>query len=90
MLLNSGWTIAQLIEVLGTGHLRNDSVDDNSDLKLTTAILEAKKELKKSLAFLFTDNITSETVVECASRSFDQVTAKVVVEFVEGISLPIQ
>ncbi|KAJ8071023.1 hypothetical protein OCU04_001371 [Sclerotinia nivalis] len=86
MLLNSGWTIETLLLVLA-GPASDDSsmTEGNSGLQLTSAILEGTRELRKSLSSLFNGAIpTAETVVECAGRTFDSVTAKLVVEFVEG------
>jgi hypothetical protein len=86
MLLNSGWTIETLLLVLA-GPASDDSsmTEGDSGLQLTSTILEGTRELRKSFSSLFSGAIpTSETVIECAGRIFDSITAKLVVGFVEG------
>ncbi|APA06000.1 hypothetical protein sscle_01g007700 [Sclerotinia sclerotiorum 1980 UF-70] len=85
-LLNSGWTIETLLLVLaGPASDESSMTAGDSGLQLTSAILEGNKELRKSLSSLFSGAIlTPETVLDCAGRAFDSVTAKLVVEFVEG------
>lgn len=84
--MNSGWTIDTILLVIGRGTNSNGSgTKGTSGLQLTRAILDGSEALKKSLPSLFSGAIaTSEDVIECAGRTFDSITAKMVVEFVEG------
>ncbi|KAF5874209.1 putative toxin subunit protein [Botrytis fragariae] len=85
-LLNSGWTIETLVLALGKPASDESSITGgNPGQKLTGAILDGTKDLRKSLSSLFNGAIpTHETIVECAARTFDSITASLVVEFVEG------
>ncbi|THV47965.1 hypothetical protein BGAL_0276g00030 [Botrytis galanthina] len=85
-LLNSGWTIETLILALGKSTSDESSITGgNPGQKLTSAILDGTKDLRKSLSSLFNGAMpTHETIVECAGRAFDSITASLVVEFVEG------
>ncbi|KAM0313559.1 hypothetical protein ACHAO8_005363 [Botrytis cinerea] len=86
MLLNSGWTIETLVLVLGKSTSDESSITlGNPGQKLASALLDGTKESRKSFSSLFNGAApTHETVVECAGRSFDSITASLVVEFVEG------
>lgn len=82
-LLSSNWTIESLLDVFETTQL--EDVQDSSGLQLTRAILEGAVDLKKSLSSISTVDIpTSETVVDCAGRTFDTTTASTIVGFIEG------
>ncbi|KAF7936532.1 uncharacterized protein EAE97_007898 [Botrytis byssoidea] len=85
-LLNSGWTIETLILALGKSTSDESSITGgNPGQKLTSAILDGTKDLRKSLSSLFNGAMpTHETIVECAGRAFDSITASLVVEFLEG------
>ncbi|TGO62494.1 hypothetical protein BCON_0019g00300 [Botryotinia convoluta] len=85
-LLSSGWTIETLILALGKPTSDEISITGgNPGLKLASTILDGIKDLRTSLSSLFSGAIpTPETVVECAGRAFDSITATLVVEFVEG------
>ncbi|ESZ98837.1 hypothetical protein SBOR_0785 [Sclerotinia borealis F-4128] len=86
-LLDSDWTIESLLDIFET--TQPDGIQDSFGLQLTRAILEGSVDLKKSLSSISTPGAvpTSETVVECAGRIFDSVTAKLVVEFIEGTQI---
>ncbi|KAK6606454.1 toxin subunit protein [Botrytis cinerea] len=86
MLLNSGWTIETLVLVLGKSTSDESSITlGNPGQKLASALLDGTKDSRKSFSSLFNGAApTHETVVECAGRSFDSITASLVVEFVEG------
>ncbi|TGO35955.1 hypothetical protein BHYA_0139g00010 [Botrytis hyacinthi] len=86
MLLNSGWTIETLVLALGKSTSGESSITGgNPGQKLASAVLEGTKDLRKSLSSLFNGAMpTHETIVECAGRAFDSITASLVVEFVEG------
>ncbi|TEY75128.1 hypothetical protein BOTCAL_0065g00300 [Botryotinia calthae] len=85
-LLNSGWTIETIVLALGKSSSDEGTITGgNPGQKLTGAILDGTKDLRKSLSSLFNGDIpTHETIVECAGRTFDSITASLVVEFVEG------
>ena len=91
--LGSGWKLQALHTVLNASAKvsANSPAPDKemsipqSGIALARNIANGAKELKKSLSSLFTTGIPSlDKVSDCASRTFDAATARVVIKFVDG------
>lgn len=90
-LLQSGWTVQSLANVLGGSNVvaHETSKFGETGLKLAVAILGGAKELRKTLLLLKAGPVpTFATLAECATRTFEASTAKMVIEYVEGKCIP--
>lgn len=84
-LFDAGWTFTSLRDVLSSSPPEQTLPNDRRGVRIVASLIQGATDMRNSFPFLFTSAFaTPEDVIDCAARTFDAPTAKVVSDFVLG------